>query len=273
MAIKFFRDFSLEGDIYKLVYTQDNFNDWLIENPGKDSSEFNKQIHNSLEQLGNIPDKTVISQKSLDDYLSNFGVYKNAKIREKVVKLILREYKPKDIFKAKDKPFDWTEFIHAKVDDGDRWIYNDITIIRPDTWESFNKLDEINMPENINMRRKYNYKDFYGEKGFERYAKTYGIAFYFVNYGGNGSENDNSKTLLFMVIPHQINFDLVPRIKYNSILLNHNSFMDSMYVMGEEKPDHDDVVNLVRKYDLEHLILPYPIEDNILKKIFRFKFK
>lgn len=275
MPIKFFRDFSLEKEIYNIVYTPDNFNDWLLINPGKDTSEFGKQIHNSLIQLSNVPDKTVISQASLDEYLSNFNVYKNDKLRSKVIKLILREYKPNDIFKQKDKPFDWTEFKHSKVEDGDTWTYKDITIIKPNSWDSFSKLDEINMPDNLNMRRKHNYKDFYGDKGFELYTKTYGIAFYFVNYGSSGSEYDDAgKTLLFMVIPHQINFDLVPRIKYNSILLKHNSYTDVMYVMGENKPDIEEVDKLVTKYDLDHILLPIPIEeDNIIKRILKFRFK
>src|ERR1700761_1809715 len=140
MPIKFFSDFYFEKEVYKIVYTPDNFNDWLSSNPGKDLGEFGKQIHSSILGLNNIPDKDVITQKSLDEYLSNFEIYKNDIIWEKVIKLILKEYKPKEIFKKKEKPFDWTDFIHKEIDEGDSWSYKDITIIRPKTWRLFNEL-------------------------------------------------------------------------------------------------------------------------------------
>lgn len=274
MSIKFFSNFSFESEVYKIVYTPDNFNDWLSSNTNKDLGDFSKQIHNSLEGLDNIPDKEQFSQDSLDDYLSNFEVYKNDDIRKKVIKLILRKYKPNEIFKKKqDKQFDWTHFKHSYIKDGDQWIYKDITIIRPNTWQLFNELDINNMPENIDNRRKFNYKDFYGEKGFNFYNKIYGIAFYFVNYDSTGAEHDDSKTILFMIIPHQINFDLVPRIKYNSVLLHKTSYMDNIYVMCENKPDKDEIEAFIKQYDLENILLPLPMEENYIKRILKFNFK
>ena len=273
MAIKFFNDFSLEKEIYKIIYNNDNFNDWLESNPNKDLGEFNKQIHTSITGLNNIPDKEQITQKSLDEYLSNFGIYKNEEIRKKVVRLMLKEYKPKELFKKDDtKSFDWTFFKHKEIEEGDEWTYKDVTIIRPRTWQLFTKIEEINMPVNIDIRRKYNYRDFYGEKGYNRYLTTYGIAFYFVNYKEN-KETEESKTLLFMVIPHQLNFELLPRIKYNSVLLHHTSYMDNIYVMGEEKPLKEEVEKFLKEYDLENILLPISIKGWFINRILNFKFK
>jgi hypothetical protein len=273
MPIKFFNDFSLEREIYKLVYNTNNFNNWISNNPDKDQGDFGKQIHLSISGFSGVSDKSMMTQQSLDDYLKNFDVYKDDNIRQKVIKLILKEYNPEHIFKKKNKPFDWTDFKHENIKDGETWTYKDITVIKPLTWRFFSELDENNMPDNIETRRKYNYVDFYGDKKFNTYLKTYGIAFYFVNYGGNGSENDDSKTLLFMVIPHQVNFDLVPRIKYNSVLLKQNSYTDNVYVMGEEKPDKIEVEEFINKYDLDHILVPLPVENHLINRILNFRFK
>lgn len=275
--IKFFSNFSKEKEILKLVATTDNFEQWSNINTSG-YNDFIKQIKTSLDEIDSIPNKSIITGGSLEDYLSKIDAFKNEDIRRKVINLILREYKPGDnpYKKSNQNHFDFTYFKEIKTESSITWTYKDVTIICPLNRSLFFELDELNLPENLIKRRKHNYSFFYTEEKFNKCLYDYGITFYFVNYDNEGSELNDSKTILFIVFPNDINISLLPYIKYNTLLLHNNKFLNNIYVVTDDKPNGIEIENLIKKYDLEHILLPLKREKekkNFISKVLNYKKK
>ena len=78
----------MENSIIEIVATIDNYNNWIEKGS---YNLFMQQIKNTIDSINNIPDKNILSENSLDDFLKKIGAFNDQKIRKKVINIIINK--------------------------------------------------------------------------------------------------------------------------------------------------------------------------------------
>ena len=90
----------MKNSIIEIVATIDNYNNWIEKGS---YNLFMQQIKNTIDSINNIPDKNILSENSLDDFLKKIGAFNDQKIRKKVINIIINNYEIIEIKIPNDK--------------------------------------------------------------------------------------------------------------------------------------------------------------------------